>query len=86
MGARNVAGITAMRDIIEELIEECGGTRPAARVVGTSHQNLMNWRDSDVKPTEINKFMEAMEKARVKLGIPKSKMWGRMIKGVIKER
>lgn len=69
----------AMRDIIEALIEECGGVRAAAREIGTKHQNLMNWRDNDVKPNEITKFLIAMEKARKRLKIPKAEMWSKML-------
>lgn len=79
MNVREIAGKTAMRELIEALIDKCEGIRPAAREIGTSHQNLMNWRDNDIKPNEITKFLAAMEKARKILKIPKSEMWSKML-------
>jgi len=74
--AREMAVRSAMKDAIERLIEECDGSiTAAAKRVGTSHQNLRNWQDMEVKASDVRKFLDVAEKIFDIIGVPPSKRW-----------
>lgn len=60
-----------MKRLIDELEQKYGSMRRAAREVGTSRQNLENWRNGGKNQS----FLAVVERIRKTLGISKSKMW-----------
>jgi transcriptional regulator with XRE-family HTH domain len=63
-----------VRRVIEELETKYGSLRRAAREVGTSRQNLMNWREGGKNQA----FIVTLERIRKALKISKARMWSLM--------